>query len=297
MQSASPAKVYFKEWTIVYKEEDMLAHEHSRAQAARKTHLNTSLLPQVEHACLASVQEVDNLGGRKNLHFSGTTSGAAILEVPVSAVQDRWRIAYDHKKRMLGESLMISAGCHHAASDNDRVPVNWNSTHVTLWQELLHRSKCSFLIDLTVRDEVSAWVALQQKIPFVGITQSEEHSKLLTARLEQLLFEAYLEPESTEYNAKLASCVAKRKPEDGSPDGPPAKKAKAGAKRKAKAKATQGKAKAKGKAKAAANNEADPGAAPAKKSKAAKVATNHSEVENSLESEESESDQDSEFAP
>jgi hypothetical protein len=216
---------------MIYKEEELMKLNECKLEDAGKTHPGASRvcpLEQVETVVLCSTTSQDHFGGRKNKHFSGSTSGTAITEVPVLEWASRWQVPLEVKQAMLagGSARATTTVVHH------------HSSHPHVWEELAHRTKACLVIDLTARDEVLGLVCMEAGIPYVAVVHSRLHFMELRQQLVEQVIEAFKKPSSSLHKQKL---VKKLEPRDCP-------------KSKAKAKARgRGSGKAKAKAKAAAD--------------------------------------------
>ena len=232
---------------IIYKEDALMKLNEDKLEDAGKMLPGSCVkgvcaLQQVEAVVLCSTTAQDHLGGRKNKHFSGSTSGTAITEVPVLEWASRWQVPVETKRAMLNEassSKMLAVG-------KATTVVHHHGSHPYVWEELVHRTKACLVIDLTARDEVLGLVCMEAGIPYVAVVHSKLHSKELQQQLLEQVLESFKQPNSRLHKEKLAQKL-------GTPSACP----KPAPKTKAKGRG-RGSDKAKAKVKAAAKDAAGP---------------------------------------
>jgi hypothetical protein len=249
---------------------------------------------QVETVVMKGVTEQPSSGLRKNKHHDGTSSGTALSKVMLTPLSERWAVPHHNKQRMLKTGGVASTGgCSQSILRDDAADevVNPEAMSKVLVEELLFRSKAVLFVHLTAKDDLCALAAIESKVPYVAITDSEEHTVCLQKHLEEEMFKLFLDEKSRFFKSDLAKSL-KQKPAskkrgtpevgDGGDASVPKKNKAAAAKSepKAAAKKAASKKAASKKAKAAPKPKAET------KTKKKKNATKKGDDEQSLESEE-----------
>jgi hypothetical protein len=154
---------------------------------------------------------------RQRMHFDHlTTSGTIIGPCAFPAVDDpsTWKMTIGQKKLLYG-SARLSLGSSpgepapkqqkqtaQPRTDDTVEPVTFFGMTKQIAEELVHQAgnidhsanvKC--FIDLT-SDIVMGGICLERGIPYLAITHTEFHRRVMLTRLAQIVFQAYLTPES-----------------------------------------------------------------------------------------------------
>ena len=179
------------------------------------------------------------LAKRENKVFHGTTAGDVLYPVDYPAVADAWHTTLAIKKQVYGPNRLPATGYdsdHKLLKDVEEVgskvkrtdfskePVTFFACSEEVFSELMHRTNAAAVIHLTPTDHACAVAALNAKKPYLAVTMTADHSKILLRRIAQWIFEQT----STEsnsmtgwYDAELATVM--KKVSGGSPEKPKAK--------------------------------------------------------------------------
>ena len=153
---------------------------------------------------------------RENLHFPGTTVGDSLALVGLPSLTDStaWRVSVGEKLKMLGpDSMYDSAAGRHAEGpapprlESSVEPFNFHSRLPSLYGELIHRTDCKVVIDLTASDGTLALTCLLARKPYVGVCHTSEHAKCMNDRLKALVFAKFYEAGNPLYKPVLAQLL------------------------------------------------------------------------------------------
>jgi hypothetical protein len=159
---------------------------------------------QVETVVMKGVVEQPSVGLRKNKHHAGTSSGTALSNVQLTPLSERWAVPHHIKQQM----LKTGVACRDDAGDE---VVNPEAMSKLLVEELLFRSKAVLFVHLTAKDDLCALAAIESKVPYVAIADSEQHAACLQRHLEEEVFKMFLDEKSRFYKSDLAKSL-KQKP-------------------------------------------------------------------------------------
>ena len=80
--------------------------------------------------------------------------------------------------------------------DTDIEPISFNTSTKSFWEEILFQTgdagKIRAVIDLTPTDDKLGMICLETSVPYLAITFSETHAKLLKSRLQKQTWESFL---------------------------------------------------------------------------------------------------------
>ena len=167
---------------------------------------------------------------RSRLHANKmTTAGTAIGPCPLPDLRSdsaTWRITFKQKKELYGEFGRILPGGRAdqdadlkgsdskreklVRTDKDIEPVTYHGLHREVIEELVHQIggrnvKC--IIDLTATEPTLALVAMEWRIPYLGVTFNSAHQELIKARLAQLVFQQFRNAKSSMHVPKLVELL------------------------------------------------------------------------------------------
>ena len=164
--------------------------------ARRKFVRGTASIRQLQNAHVVSHRKVC-LPERPRINYPGTNSGDLIQGVDLPPLDKEWHLTVGQKKKLFGKKNLIAVGGKTAGADpNDekerRVdsklePVSYQSLPEELLGELCHTFFVKLVIDLTPLDAKFAWYCLKNRIAYIGLTFTDDHTMLLEERLLELL--------------------------------------------------------------------------------------------------------------
>lgn len=93
--------------------------------------------------------------------------------------------------------------------DADEEPVAFHGDSPLQIQEDIHTCKLKGAIELTTLDETLCMQCLEVRKPWLGICYSEEHARLLKARVIQCLWNKFSDEKSNHYKPALAAILYK----------------------------------------------------------------------------------------
>ena len=140
---------------------------------------------------------------RNRLKYPGTTCGNRILPVVVPSFEEMWTEDFATKKGIFGPARVAVGGATRAPSRvrkrelTDKEPVYYHSQGEGLFAEVLHilGKSVGLIVDLTAADGMVGHLALQpnRRIPYLGLTHTEEHARRLKAHLVQCVLKDFRE--------------------------------------------------------------------------------------------------------
>ena len=140
---------------------------------------------------------------RNRLKYPGTTCGNRILPVVVPSFEEMWTEDFAAKKGIFGPARVAVGGATRAPSSvrkrelTDKEPVYYHSQGEGLFAEVLHilGKSVGLIVDLTAADGMVGHLALQpnRRIPYLGLTHTEEHARRLKAHLVQCVLKDFRE--------------------------------------------------------------------------------------------------------
>ena len=188
--------------------EDSIQTRRKRIRGA-----GTASIQQCEGAHMLSQARV-NLPERKRLHFPGSTSGDTIYGIGKPEVALEWTVPWKDKKEMYTKKYLIAVGGKTEGVDPEdeverkteatMVPFTYHSMPEGWYQELIHTFFIKLVVDLTPGDAKFAWQALLNRIGYVGITFSPEHSTGIYHHLKTQMKQEMCKPGSRMYNDQYA---------------------------------------------------------------------------------------------
>ena len=173
-------------------------------------------LKQLEQVTVIQSEQYQPPLKRDNLHFTGTTVGDSLLSVGLPPLTDStaWKVSVGEKLKMLGpDSMYDTAAGRHAEGpapprlESSVEPFNFHSRLPMLYAELIHRTDCKVVIDLTASDVNLALTCLLARKPYVGVCHTSEHAKCMNDRLKALVFAKFYETGSPLYKPVLAQLL------------------------------------------------------------------------------------------
>ena len=185
-------------------------------------------LNQVERLYLVTspTSHTNKLPKKDNKIFAGTTSGDTFYPVECPDVEKQWKTTLQIKKLMYGATNRILATgydqdhkflkdvvedetCKSKVKRNDSTvePVTFYGVSEDVYEEVVYRTNASAIIHLTPTDHTFAGVALKLRKPYLAVTMTEDHSRILSHRIKQHVFETMSQEGTQWYNAELAKVL------------------------------------------------------------------------------------------
>lgn len=214
-----------KKLSVCFSEESLTA----RAQKVRGFNIMNFQVQTVLLVTKGALQ----LNPHDRLFCKGSNRGNVInLDMPdLEMSEEVWRLKVKDKFQLLGNhgGKILVGGKVDSDDDmieekeekdkvvkrekNDIEPMMYHACPASLHTELCHSMDAVAAISAG-GDGRLASVCLERKIPFFGLTLTDDHSKALTAFLQKRVFQMSLDPSSNLYNAKLAAVIARQQPLD-----------------------------------------------------------------------------------
>ena len=167
---------------------------------------------------------------RPRLHTKkASTAGTCIGPCPLPDLRredETWRISFAQKKILYGDFGRILPGgradqdADLKGTDDKRVPavrmdkdiepVTYNGLHREVVEEMVHQiggKNVRAIIDLTATEPTMAMLALEWRIPYLGVTFNMEHQEMIKTRLAQLLFQQFRNVKSSMHIPKLVELL------------------------------------------------------------------------------------------
>ena len=158
-------------------------------------------------------------GKRPRLHMAkATTSGTCIGPMPLpdwKKPSETWSMTFGDKKVIYGDARILPSGrpeCDaelvgsgaqrvgHVRKVSDIEPVSYNGLHRHVLEELINqvgaKNKVRCIIDLTATEPSLALLALEWKIPYLGIVMGDFHLQAIKRQLVSLVFQKFQDPKS-----------------------------------------------------------------------------------------------------
>lgn len=101
-------------------------------------------------------------------------------------------------------------GVHEKRDEDNEEIVFFHAWPTDLYAELIHSLAADAVLDLTAGPGHCAKAALQARVPYVGVTLTEAHQRMLQTHLQKFVWKGLRDSESqTMYNAEVATVVNK----------------------------------------------------------------------------------------
>ena len=221
-----PGKPSSLSMNIHYPEQAILARREQISGSGYAAGRGFMTLKQLEQVMIWQSEQYTPPAKRDNLFFEGTTVGDSISPVGLPSLTDAaaWKLSVGEKLKMLGaDSLFDSAGVRPAEAaaqprlESSVEPFNFHSRSPALYGELMHRTDCKVMVDLTASDGNLALTCLLARKPYVGLCHTAEHVKGMTDRLKALVFSKFYEVGNPLFKPALAQILQGSAP----PEPPP----------------------------------------------------------------------------
>lgn len=192
-------------------------------------------LNQMEGIGMQSLFDKQELGRRKNLHHEGSTSGNCIVGVCMTDLSFSWQLPVQVKRKMIGESRIAGvneqaakrrkhaqdqkttkkgkSGPNSPPDERQKEIVNYDSISATVWQEVIHRTQAKGILDLTAKDNIAGNTAISEGVPYLAVTFTPLHAKLLRMQVLQTVYNTMYNEGSSNFDPRLPAIVSKLFPE------------------------------------------------------------------------------------
>ena len=191
---------------------------------------HTSTVGQVELMYIFSKSNLEMPEVRHSI-YNGSTAGNLIGPIQVESFQDLpWQTTFEEKKKMLGSFRVAVGGPtdggdttarpqfknselkykkHGEAEscDGEYEPFNFHALPCDYYKDMLSTWNPKCIIDLTASDLAAAFVAIELKLPYLGVMFSEKHLTEGYKHIAEMTFRAMAVESSPLYDAKLAKLL------------------------------------------------------------------------------------------
>lgn len=171
--------------------------------------------------------------------YPGSSSGDLVGPINVEKFSDRlWQVTEAEKKKYYG-SFRIAVGGPTETSPQESAkrpqykrselarkpegqdesiafePMAYSGAPPEFYKDLFHVWAPRAILDFTACDLTPAFIAIESKLPYLGVMYTEDHMVAGYKHLSQLVFEAMCDESSPLHDAKLSALVHKNeKPND-----------------------------------------------------------------------------------
>ena len=171
--------------------------------------------------------------------YPGSSSGDLVGPINVEKFSDRlWQVTEAEKKKYYG-SFRIAVGGPTETSPQESAkrpqykrselarkpegqdesiafePMAYSGAPPEFYKDLFHVWAPRAILDFTACDLTPAFIAIESKLPYLGVMYTEDHMVAGYKHLSQLVFEAMCDESSPLHDAKLSALVRKNeKPND-----------------------------------------------------------------------------------
>ena len=192
-----------------------IAYTEESLNARRKKTRGTCSLKQVELAHVLSSKRL-SLPSRPRKHYPGSSTGDLIQGVALPAIAEEWMLPWKDKKALYGKKNFIPVGgkteTDDKSSDMNRLAnkpeaVCYHSMPGAFLDELMHQFWTKLVIDLTPGDGRFGYEALKNRVGYLGITFTPEHTTLLEQRMLDLMKKDMSDSNSPLFNAAYAEAL------------------------------------------------------------------------------------------
>ena len=182
----------------------------------RKTTNREVKIDQVEQAVVFT-PTVFQLQGKARKHFNSSNLGNAIFPIAMPRYETTWRLPPDVRRQLFGKrGVVLTGGACEGSYDppsfqDGMEPVNWFAMSENWYAEVLHSWNVKFVVHFTALEDSFALMCIRNKIGYVGMVNSDEHKKLLRARLVTRVFEDLSTEGGPNYQATCAALMKEAK--------------------------------------------------------------------------------------
>ncbi|OLP81256.1 hypothetical protein AK812_SmicGene38225 [Symbiodinium microadriaticum] len=172
------------------------------------------------------------LAEAKHPIYGGSTAGNLVGPIQLESFQDcAWQTTFEEKKKMLGSFRVAVGGTtdgadstprpmfknselkykkqHGAAEscDGEYEPFSFHGLPCDYYKDMMRTWNPKCIVDLTAGDLAAAFVAIELKLPYLGVMFSEKHLTEGYKHIADMTFRAMSEESSPLYEPKLAALL------------------------------------------------------------------------------------------
>ena len=172
------------------------SHADSLQNRRKRKRAGTLSIKQIEVAHIVSSAKL-NLPEMKWQHFPGTNTSDCLTGVvmPRPDGSGMWQLSWKDKKSLLGKRQIIAVGgktdginkndseAVQKRTDTSIEPVCYNPMPANFYDDILKGFFVKAVIDLSPLSDTFAWTCILNRKAYIGITYTEDHSRMLEERL------------------------------------------------------------------------------------------------------------------